>query len=137
MEHKIIGYARHVMKVLGKGQKENVYQKALEVRLRRANIYCRSEVFCPILYMGEIVGYGRADLVVDNIIIEFKANRAKPDEASDQLAKYVRSLKAIVKKDYRGLILNFNQATGVLEHSWQIEHVVSRFFEKDNLSQNV
>ena len=130
MDNTIIGLARHVMLVLGKGHREHVYGKALEVGLNKAGIRYRSEICCPILFMGEIIGHGRADFIVEDIVIEIKANKTPPAEASDQLAKYLKSLNHVEKKNYRGLILNFNQSSGKVEVYYQgVPVVVSRFWQ--------
>lgn len=132
----IIGHAKHVMRALGKGHRETVYGKALQTSFHKAFIPFRAEVCCPIVFMDEIIGYGRADFVVGNYVIEIKANRNKAEEASDQLEKYLRSLCKIEKKDYTGLILNFNQSTGQVDILQQLPYkaapkVTSRFFAKN------
>jgi GxxExxY protein len=131
----IIGHAKHVMRALGKGHRENVYGKALQTSFHKAFIPFRAEVCCPIIFMDEIIGYGRADFVVGDFVIEIKANRNKAEEASDQLEKYLRSLSKIEKKEYTGLILNFNQSSGQVDVMQQVPYrpkkVTSRFFIKN------
>ena len=125
----IIGHAKHVMRVLGKGHRENVYAKALQTSFNKSMIVYRSEVCCPIIYLDEIIGYGRADFVLDNFIIEIKANRMRTECASDQLDKYIKSLNKIEKKRYVGIIINFNQQSGEVDVLQQ-GVVASRFFNK-------
>ena len=84
--------AGHAMKVLGKGHTENIYHRAMITALNRKGIPHRSEVICPIMFMGEIVGTGRADLVVENVVVELKSTLRCPSEASPQLRKYIESL---------------------------------------------
>ena len=107
--------ARQVIKALGKGHTERVYHRALITMFNRNRIQHRSEVLSPILFLGEVVGFGRCDLVVKNLIIELKANRKCPSSFSPQLIKYMSSLKASERRRYRGVILNFNQNTGLLD----------------------
>jgi GxxExxY protein len=107
--------ARQVMKVLGKGHTERVYHRALITMFNKNKIQHRSEVLSPICFLGEVVGFGRCDLVVKNLIIELKANAKCPSSFSPQLRKYMSSLKTNERRKYRGVILNFNQKTGLLD----------------------
>ena len=72
------GHARHVMRVLGPGHRERIYHNALITALNRRAIPHRSEVACPIWFMGECIGMGRADLVIEDLIVDIKANRLPP-----------------------------------------------------------
>jgi GxxExxY protein len=106
------GHARHVMRVLGAGHRERIYHNALITALNRRQIAHRSEVACPIWFMGECIGMGRADLVIDDLVVEIKANRLPPSETSAQLRKYIQSLTRSERRDFRGVVINFNQKTG-------------------------
>lgn len=132
----IIGHAQHVMRVLGKGYRENDYGKALQTSFNKAMIPHRREVICPNYFMDEIIGFGRADFVIENYIIEIKANKLSVDAASDQLSKYLKSLCRAEKKEYIGIIINFNQTTGKVDVFQQTPEkkvkkpvrIVSKFF---------
>lgn len=119
----LLEYARHAMRVLGKGHTERVYHRALATSLGRTPIQLRSEVVTPIMFMGECVGLGRADLVLQgrqrgprdtalDLVVEIKANARPPAQASGQLRKYIESLRKIEKRECAGVVLNFNQTTG-------------------------
>ena len=97
------GHARHVMRVLGPGHRERIYHNALITALNRRAIPHRSEVACPIWFMGECIGMGRADLVIEDLIVEIKANRLPPTETSAQLRKYIQSLTRSERRDFRGV----------------------------------
>jgi GxxExxY protein len=114
------GQARHVMHCLGKGHREAIYHAALITALNHKGVTHRSEVPCPIWFMGQCIGMGRADLVIGDMIVEIKANKLPPSETSAQLQKYLQSLSQADQRDYRGVVINFNQRTGfvdVLEES--------------------
>ncbi len=111
----IKGQADHVMRVLGKGHSESVYHRALITALNKAGIAHRSEVACPIWFMGECIGMGRADLVISDIVVEIKANSAAPKRTSPQLQKYVLSLTQAENKCFGGVVVNFNQRNGNVE----------------------
>jgi len=130
-------HATAVMKALGTGHTESVYHRAMVTSLNAKMIPHRSEVACPVMFMGEIVGTGRADLVVGDLVIELKANRKCPTEASAQLNKYVENLTEIEGRQYRGMIINFGQASQLVETVEQPKRerpatvVKSRFFSGD------
>jgi GxxExxY protein len=105
------GQARHVMHCLGKGHREAIYHSALITALNRNKVTHRSEVPCPIWFMGEC----RADLVSEDLIVEIKANRLPPSETSAQLQKYLQSLSKAEHRVFRGVVLNFNQKTGLVD----------------------
>jgi GxxExxY protein len=126
------GQAGHVMRCLGKGHSERIYHNALITALNRHGILHRSEVACPIWFMGECIGMGRADLVIDDVVVEIKANRSSPKETSAQLQKYLVSLSKAERRVFRGLVLNFNQKSGgvdILEEGMS-ERVESKLFKR-------
>jgi GxxExxY protein len=108
-------HAARVMLALGRGHSERTYHKAMITSLNRRGILHRSEVIAPIYFMGEVVGFGRCDLIIDNLIVEFKANVRCPTAASPQLQKYIQSQRAAERKHFRGVIINFNQRTGGID----------------------
>ena len=111
----IRGQANHVMRCLGRGHSENIYHRALITAMNKAGISHRSEVSCPIWFMGECIGVGRADMVIDDVVIEIKANRLPPKQTSAQLQKYLISLSRAESKTFRGIVVNFNQRTGLVD----------------------
>jgi GxxExxY protein len=111
----IRGQANHVMRCLGRGHSENIYHRALITAMNKAGISHRSEVSCPIWFMGECIGVGRADMVIDDVVIEIKANRLPPKQTSAQLQKYLVSLSRAENKLFKGVVVNFNQKTGLVD----------------------
>jgi len=107
--------ATDVMAVLGKGHSERVYHRAMITCLNRKRIPHRSEVIAPIVYMGEVVGFGRCDIVIGDLVVEFKANVRCPSRTSPQLQKYLESLRHSERTRFRGVIINFNQRTGRID----------------------
>lgn len=126
MAHLLFEYAKHAMKVLGRGHTERVYHRALATSLGRTGLKLRSEVVTPIMFCGECVGMGRADLVLQgrqkgprdqalDLAVEIKANARPPSQASGQLRKYMESLRRVEKRECAGVVLNFNQSTGEVD----------------------
>ena len=109
------GQARHVMHCLGKGHREAIYHAALITALNHKGVAHRSEVPCPIWFMGSCIGMGRADLVIGDMVVEIKANKLPPSETSAQLQKYLQSLNKAEQREYRGVVINFNQRTGFVD----------------------
>ena len=105
-------HARRVMKTLGKGHTERVYHRAMVTSLNKQNVAHRSEVLAPITYLGEVVGFGRCDLIVGNLVVELKANAQCPSSASPQLTKYMASMGATERKRFKGVVINFNKRSG-------------------------
>lgn len=107
--------AKQVMAALGKGHTERVYHKAMITLLNKKGVPHRSEVLAPIYFLGEVVGVGRCDLVVKDLVVELKANAKCPKNFSAQLRKYMTSMGAVEHRKFQGIIVNFNQRTGVVE----------------------
>ena len=112
---KLKGHATTVMKSLGKGHSERVYHRALITLFNKNKIFHRSEVFSPVYFMGEVVGIGRCDLVVGDMVVEIKANSSHPSNSLAQLRKYTEGLGKAENRKLSGLILNFNQTRGVVQ----------------------
>ena len=125
------GQAGQVMRCLGKGHNERIYHNALITALNRRGVLHRSEVACPIWFMGECIGMGRADLVIDDVVVEIKANRLAPKETSAQLQKYLVSLSKAERRTFRGIVLNFNQKSGGVDILEEVcEQVESHLFKR-------
>jgi GxxExxY protein len=85
----LIKMSTDIMNVMGKGRSEKVYQNCLISEISRRGIVSKKEETIPLFYKSEIVGYGRADIIVQNICIELKANVKCASSASTQLMDYV------------------------------------------------
>lgn len=70
--------------------------------LNSCRIFHRSEVTTPIYMLGEVVGTGRADIVVGQLAVEIKALAQLPPRVFGQLAKYVDSLNKDVMDTFHG-----------------------------------
>jgi len=112
---RLIKHARMVMSVLGKGHSERVYHRSMISCLNRAGVAHRSEVLTPVYFLGEIVGFGRCDLIVGRLVVEFKANKTPPRKVSSQLDKYLEAQLAAEGVSYQGVVINFNQKSGKVE----------------------
>ena len=111
MIEQIKKIAEEVFDTLGSGYNEEVYEKAMEVGLRLAEIPYENQRVLPIFYKNFAVGTSRPDLIVkdtnggEKIILELKATSTSVGVKEEvQLQKYLQVLK--MKK---GILINFPQ----------------------------
>jgi len=86
---------------------ESVYQKCIEIELKKRGLQVESEVDLPVIYEGEkITDLGfRIDLLVESaVIVELKSVEEVKPVHKKQLLTYLR----LAKKDL-GLLINFNE----------------------------
>ena len=102
---QIIGCAYRVYNKMGFGFLESVYEKCLEIELKKAGLRAESQQPIKVYYEGEIVGEFVADLVVeDTVIVELKSVRRVVKAHEAQLVNYLVATQTEV-----GLILNFGE----------------------------
>ena len=100
---KVKEFAKEIYKILGAGYNECVYEEALSLELRRAEISYDVEYNIEIMYKGEKVGIHRLDFIAENkVVIELKAGQSILKSHKSQLGAYLRTLS--LKK---GLLINF------------------------------
>jgi len=104
---KIIGAAIEVHKFLGNGFQEVIYQRALAVEMRRAELEFAREVECDIYYKDfpEPIGTRRADFVVaGNVLVELKAITMLELVHEAQILNYLKAYRLEI-----GLLINFGE----------------------------
>lgn len=102
---RIIGAAYTVLRELGSGFLEKVYENALAHELRKAGLRVEQQAPVPVVYDGVNVGTYFADIMVNaSVIVEIKAARALEDIHQAQTLNYLKATKLSV-----GLILNFGK----------------------------
>lgn len=100
---KIIGCAMRVHKELGAGFQEYIYQRALEIELKKAIIKFIREYEMPIYYQGEKIGMRIVDFFIDEkIMVELKAVTDFDDVHLAQGLNYLEASGLEV-----GLLINF------------------------------
>ncbi|MEK7193402.1 MAG: preprotein translocase subunit SecA [Patescibacteria group bacterium] len=74
LTYRIRGILFSIKNVLGLGHKENIYQKAIESELLKAEIVFEREKAIDVLYDGKKIGTYQPDFVIDGkVILEIKA----------------------------------------------------------------
>jgi GxxExxY protein len=100
---EVIGAFYAVYNGLGFGFLEAVYANALELELRRRGKVVERELPIDVSYRGSLVGFYRADLVVDKVVlVEIKSARILDPHVRQQALNYLRGTNLEV-----ALILHF------------------------------
>ena len=100
---KIIGAAMKVHSVLGNGFQEVIYQRALEIEMRKWGLLFVTEFNMPIFYADEQIGERRVDFFAEGIIsVELKAREILEKVHFAQARNYLEAYNLEV-----GLLLNF------------------------------
>lgn len=112
LTHKIIGICYEVANELGSGFIESVYQNALGIAFRQANMKALSQVRMSVAFRGENVGDFIADfLIEDKVILEIKAVATLAPEHSAQVINYLKASGLDV-----GLLVNFGRPSIEIRH---------------------
>jgi len=99
----VIGCAFDVIKELGSGFLESVYEKALLLALKQKGLSAVAQQPLSVMFRGENVGEFFTDLVVEQkVLVELKAVKALIPEHQSQLINYLHASDMEV-----GLLINF------------------------------
>jgi GxxExxY protein len=102
---QIIGSAFEVYNVLGYGFLERVYQRAMQVELRRRGLKAVIEAEIFVYYKNVEVGFYKADLFVnDCVIVELKVAKSIVADDEPQLLNELKATRIKV-----GLLINFGR----------------------------
>ncbi len=102
---EIIGICMEVHRILGKGLLEIVYKDAIQHELNLKNIKYEREKKYEVEYKGVILPhYFYSDFVINNIIVEIKAQNGIVEEQYSQVLNYIAISKCKV-----GLLINFGE----------------------------
>jgi len=92
-----------VVKELGAGFLESVYEKALLIAIQQKGLSAKAQFPLSVKFRGHVVGEFYADVLLeDKVIIELKAVRALTPEHHAQLINYLNATGIDV-----GLLVNF------------------------------
>lgn len=99
----IIGCAFEVIKELGTGFLESVYEKALLLALRQKGLSATAQQPLNVSFRGENVGEFYADILVEQkVLVELKAVKTLASEHQAQVINYLQASGMEV-----GLLINF------------------------------
>jgi GxxExxY protein len=107
LTHKVIGCAMEVHRVLGPGFQEYIYQRALAIELRKAEIPFQEEYELSVYYKGDKIGLRRVDYWIDNpVSLEIKAKSDLDDTHLAQAINYIEASNIAA-----GLLINFGASS--------------------------
>ena len=118
---QIIKLVKSIHKELGPGFRENVYQGALSIELRKLDISYQKELSFEIFYKKQFAGVEELDFFINdkkipNVIIETKSTSSPlSDSARSQITSYLLSAqlnsdKELQKTKY-GVLINWPGAS--------------------------
>lgn len=104
---KIIKCAMAVHSTLGNGFQEVIYQRALEIEMREANLTFNREFEMSIFYKEQQIGTRRVDFLVEGVIsVELKAITKLEDVHFAQAINYLEAYNLEI-----GLLINFGETS--------------------------
>jgi len=104
---KVIGCAMKVHTALGNGFQEVIYQRALDIEMRKAGLVFTRELEMPIFYDNQEIGTRRVDFFVENkVIVELKAITQLEKVHLAQALNYLETYKMEI-----GLLINFGDTS--------------------------
>lgn len=107
LTERIIGAAIEVHRHLGPGFLESIYEKALEIELRKRDLRVERQVPVTVYYDNAPVGQHRLDMLVEDVVIlELKAVKNLEENFFATTRSYLRAMHL-----RHGLLLNFNRPT--------------------------
>ena len=105
LTEKIIKEAYFVFNYLGSGFLEKVYENALKIRLKKADLSIETQFPINVYFENELIGEYITDIVVERkIIVELKAVKKINSIHEVQLVNYLKATNMEV-----GLLLNFGE----------------------------
>jgi len=100
---RVVAAAFEVHKALGPGYAESVYEEALGVELKLAQIEFQRQAIIAVTYKGFSVGEGRLDLLVKGcLVVELKTVEVLSQVHFAQVVSYLRATRCVL-----GLLINF------------------------------
>jgi GxxExxY protein len=129
LTYKIIGCAMAVHRGLGPSQRENVYQRDLQVHFTQAGLSFEAQKLYEVhdsLGEGRLIGYYIPDFIVDEkVVVEIKALKGLDNSHLAQVIGYLAVSGLPV-----GLLINFGlrslQYKRILPPKKTQEHLVNR-----------
>lgn len=102
--------ASRIMRDLGAGYSEAIYQRALFNKIAKIDTTVVMEKTVQVVYDDEVVGTCRADIVTTHHVIEVKAVRNMSSSVvGNQIRKYMKALFENDSVAREGVVVNFNQ----------------------------
>lgn len=105
LTYRIIGAAMAVHSRIGPGQKEAIYQRALEEQFCQADLSFEPQKNLPVYDGNRLLGFYIPDFIVeDKVIVEIKAFATVPQKYLGQVITYLNHTGLPI-----GLLINFGE----------------------------
>jgi GxxExxY protein len=105
LTYRIIGAAMDVHRRIGPGQKEVIYQRALEIKLREDGLSFEAEKNVPVYDGSRLLGFYIPDFIVeDKVVVEIKAFATLHQKYLGQIITYFNHTGLPI-----GLLINFGE----------------------------
>jgi GxxExxY protein len=115
---KIIGCAMKVHSTLGNRFQEVIYQRALAIEMKLANLEFQREMEMPVFYRDEKIGTRRVDFFVESeIMVELKAIIQLEDVHLAQAINYCEAYNM-----QTGLLINFGSKSLTFKRLFNKKH---------------
>jgi GxxExxY protein len=101
----IIAAAQHVLRELGPGFEERIYQRALALELYSLNLEFDREVWIDVYYRSRKVRRKRVDFIIEEVMVEIKAKSEIEKVDIIQTLSYLKAAGVEI-----GLLLNFGSS---------------------------
>jgi len=125
--HKIIGCAMKVHSTLGSGFQEVIYQRAMEIEMKKQGVPFGREIEMGIFYDGIEIGTRRVDFFVDEIImVELKAISKLEDVHLAQAINYLEAYNLPI-----GLLINFGSKSMEFKRVYNTKHIDNASYRKN------
>lgn len=113
---KVIGIAYTVHNTLGCGFLEKVYEKAMLIELRKANILAENQYPIPVFYDNEQIGDFYADLFIEKrLIVELKTVENLASSHEKQVINYLTGTEID-----DGLLINFSTTSVQIKRKFRV-----------------
>lgn len=94
LSYQIIGILFEVYNELGYGYREKYYENAIEEELRRVKIQYKKQLYAPLLFKQQKIGFYYFDFLIDNkIILELKQGSQFSKKHIEQVYEYLKQHK--------------------------------------------
>ncbi len=111
LTYRINGAAMAVHRRIGPGEREEIYQRALEEEFKRVGLSFEPQKNIPVYDGNVLLGYYIPDFIVEGkVIVEIKAFSTLPQKYLGQIVTYLNHTGLPI-----GLLLNFGQRSLVFK----------------------
>jgi GxxExxY protein len=92
LSYAIVGFIYQIDNHLGYGHEEKVYADVFEKILQKENVKYKRELYCPVIFEGEVISRRFLDFLIDDkIIVEIKVGNYRYKSVCSQLFEYLRN----------------------------------------------